>query len=153
MKSLCVGSVPADDDGTSTHLVGTVQDITDRRRLEDEIRYQAFHDALTGLANRALLLERLNHALIRRERTPMALLFLDLDEFKGVNDALGHAAGDDLLVGFARRLESLIRPSDTPARFGGDEFAILLEDTDEPSAIAVAERILASLRTSFRVAG
>jgi diguanylate cyclase (GGDEF)-like protein len=132
--------------------VGTVQDITDRRRLEDEIRYQAFHDALTGLANRALLLERLNHALMRRERTPMALLFLDLDEFKGVNDALGHAAGDDLLVGFARRLESLIRPSDTPARFGGDEFAILLEDTDEPSAIAVAERILTSLRTSFRVA-
>jgi diguanylate cyclase (GGDEF)-like protein/PAS domain S-box-containing protein len=146
-----MGSVPADDDGTSTRLVGTVQDITDRRRLEDEIRYQAFHDALTGLANRALLLERLNHALMRRERTPMALLFLDLDEFKGVNDALGHAAGDDLLVGFARRLESLIRPSDTPARFGGDEFAILLEDTDEPSAIAVAERILTSLRTSFRV--
>jgi diguanylate cyclase (GGDEF)-like protein len=95
--------------------------------------------------------ERAARLELLRERTPMALLFMDLDEFKGVNDALGHAAGDDLLVGFARRLESLIRPSDTPARFGGDEFAILLEDTDEASAIAVAERILTSLRTSFRV--
>ena len=149
-----IGATPADAAADSTRLVGTVQDITDHRRLEDEIQHRAFHDALTGLPNRALLVERLDHALRRREpRPPMALLFLDLDQFKGVNESLGHDAGDQLLERFSRRLESVIRPSDTAARLGDDEFAVLLELADQAAAFGIAERILAGLRAPFDLDG
>jgi diguanylate cyclase (GGDEF)-like protein len=123
--------------------------------LIDELRRQAFHDALTGLANRNLLLDRLEHAVARRpgpHHGPNAVLFLDLDDFKAVNDNIGHAGGDLLLVAVAERLLAGLRPSDTAARVGGDEFAILLEDLrvgDE--ANQVARRIIEDLATPFRI--
>ncbi|MEA2424703.1 MAG: hypothetical protein QOH13_1113, partial [Thermoleophilaceae bacterium] len=129
--------------------------LTDARNFEDAV-HQAFHDSLTGLPNRALFLDRLEHALARSRRSgsPIAVLFMDLDAFKNVNDSLGHAAGDELLVLVAGRLRRWLRPSDTAARFGGDEFAVLLEDLDGPSAAPrVADRILESLREPFAIQG
>jgi diguanylate cyclase (GGDEF)-like protein len=110
------------------------RDITERKRVQEQLEYDAFHDAMTGLPNRALFLDRLGRAIERAHRRPQdasAVLFLDLDRFKMVNDSLGHAAGDRLLVSFARRLETLLRSSDTAARLGGDEFVILITDKDE----------------------
>ena len=116
-----------DDDGTFSGLSGTMTDITARRELEERLVQQAFHDDLTGLANRALFKDRVEHALKRRSfgRRPVALLFLDLDRFKTVNDSLGHTVGDDLLVAIAERLQAVSRPADTIARLGGDEFGLL----------------------------
>jgi diguanylate cyclase (GGDEF)-like protein len=129
--------------------------LTDARNFEDAM-HQAFHDSLTGLPNRALFLDRLElaHARARRSGAPIAVLFMDLDSFKNVNDSLGHAAGDELLVLVAGRLRRWLRPSDTAARFGGDEFAILLEDLETTSAAqVVADRVLASLREPFAIQG
>jgi diguanylate cyclase (GGDEF)-like protein/PAS domain S-box-containing protein len=137
-------------------IVVNYRDVTERRSLETQLRHQAFHDALTGLPNRALLLDRLEHALTRsrRESAQLAVLFLDLDDFKAVNDRLGHQAGDELLVVVAERLRRCLRDADTAARMGGDEFAIVLEDAaDVASAVQVAERILAALREPFTVQG
>jgi diguanylate cyclase (GGDEF)-like protein len=121
------------------------------RALQEELREQAFTDALTGLANRVLLTERTEHAL-RRGTEPTAVLFIDLDDFKTVNDSLGHAAGDELLRAVAGRLRGCIRPRDTAARIGGDEFAILLEDSGGlGEAMTVAERVLASMSSPFHV--
>jgi diguanylate cyclase (GGDEF)-like protein len=116
---------------------------------EQQLRFQAFHDGLTGLANRALFRDRLEHAvdLHARDLRPVSLLFLDLDDFKVVNDTLGHAAGDQLLIRVAERLRGLTRAGDTVARLGGDEFAILLEDGADP--FASAGRIVDALRTPF----
>jgi diguanylate cyclase (GGDEF)-like protein/PAS domain S-box-containing protein len=130
-----------------------IHDITERRRLEDELRHQAFHDSLTGLANRALFTDRLGHALERRTEGFVGVLFFDVDDFKLVNDGLGHAAGDALLIEVARRLGELLRGGDTAARLGGDEFAVLLEQTTELEATNVADRIVASFQDSFEVAG
>ena len=141
-------------DPTVEGIVLTVRDVTERKSLEEELKHQAFHDALSGLANRALFLDRLEHALTRtaRSQSQLAVLFLDLDDFKLVNDSLGHSAGDDLLVAVAGRLVTSLRAGDTAARFGGDEFAVLLEEiTDLDEACQVAERIIAELRVPLAV--
>ena len=122
----------------------------------DELSRQAFHDSLTELPNRALFADRLEHALARMNRREgsIAVLFLDLDEFKEINDRLGHQAGDQLLTAVAQRLRGCLRPEDTVARLGGDEFTILLEDiSDTRYAIRVAERITESLATPFTLDG
>ena len=134
------------------------QDITERQRMEEELRHQALHDALTGLPNRALLQDRLNQALRTASRLPsrgtpgpLALLLLDLDRFKEVNDTLGHHRGDLLLRHVAERLCATLRDSDTVARLGGDEFAVLLPATDHTGAHAAAEKIAAALALPFDV--
>jgi diguanylate cyclase (GGDEF)-like protein/PAS domain S-box-containing protein len=147
--------VTVTDDDISGYVF-TTRDITERQALEDQLKHQAFHDSLTGLANRALFIDRMHHALARRRLAdaPLAVLFLDLDDFKTINDSLGHVAGDRLLTEVAARLRQCLRPSDTPARLGGDEFAILLEDLgDETEATNVAERVLAALQPPFTVDG
>ncbi len=134
----------------------TGRDVTERKRLEQELRHQAFHDALTGLANRALFEDRLNLSLaaLPRRADGIAVLFIDVDDFKTVNDSLGHGPGDTLLRAIGERLRSSLRDSDTAARLGGDEFAILLEGIADPqAAVATAERVLASLRAPFDVDG
>jgi len=121
-----------------------------------QLEHRAFHDGLTGLPNRALFRERVGHALSRRSQagTPLALLFIDLDDFKTVNDQLGHAAGDDLLMAVARRLVTCVRDEDTVARLGGDEFAVLLEQASSHEvAVRVAGRILESMLPPFPLQG
>ena len=137
-------------------VVVTARDVTERRALEDQLAYQAFHDSLTGLANRALFSERITHALERgvRRTNLVAVLFIDLDDFKTVNDSLGHAAGDELLVTVAERIRSSIRPEDTCARLGGDEFAVMIEGITHPDgAVTVARRIIGSLAEPLAIAG
>ena len=114
-------------------IVLNARDVSERKAFEAQLTHQAFHDAVTGLANRALFAERVRHAIIRsrREDRGCAVLFLDLDDFKEINDSLGHAAGDEVLIEVARRLDASIRGADTAARFGGDEFAVLLEDIEQ----------------------
>jgi diguanylate cyclase (GGDEF)-like protein/PAS domain S-box-containing protein len=140
------------DDPHVHSLVFTSRDIGERIRLQNELEHQAFHDALTGLANRVLFKERVEHALTRAARTGVnvAVLFMDLDDFKLVNDSLGHVLGDNLLVQVAERLEGILRASDTAARLGGDEFAILLDGpADLGEACRVAERGLALFDENF----
>ncbi len=133
-----------------------VQDVTERNMLVRELRRQAFHDSLTGLANRALFADRVAHALSRRAlaATTVAVVMLDLDDFKTINDSLGHSAGDHLLLAVARRLRECVRSSDTAARLGGDEFAILIEDVTDPEVVeARIELLMTSLSAPFEVAG
>jgi len=133
-------------------VVVTTRDVTAQKQLEAQLQHNAFHDALTGLANRALFADRLQHALARTDRhaTPVAVLFVDLDDFKAVNDDAGHSAGDELLVAVADRLRQVLRPSDTIARLGGDEFAVLIEDGADPAhTAATADRLLAALSEPF----
>ncbi len=130
-------------------------DVTVRRQLEQQLTHQAYHDALTGLPNRALLHQRLDHALAHRLRgRGVAVLYLDLDGFKAVNDTLGHHVGDELLQAVSQRLLSCVRPSDTVARLGGDEFAVLVPHlTGEPEALALAGRITTLLSQPYRLQG
>lgn len=133
-----------------------VSDVTAQRRAAEELRYQALHDPLTGLPNRALLTDRLEVAAARLQREPdggLAVIFLDLDHLKLVNDRAGHAAGDALLVEVSRRLQSVLRQSDTVARLGGDEFAVICEETTAEGAIAVARRIQGTFVEPFHVTG
>ena len=147
-----------DDEGSVREVTLVLEDVTQRKALEERLSHQAFHDSLTGLPNRALLLDRLEHALRRVERRDdgarIALLFTDLDNFKHVNDSLGHKAGDNLLVEVAARIASCLRPEDTVARLGGDEFVVVLEGvTDAAEATVVAERIARSLAAPFALGG
>jgi diguanylate cyclase (GGDEF)-like protein len=131
-------------------LAGEAAMALENARLYDEIRHQALHDGLTGLANRVLFRDRVAHVLERsrgRSKDRFAILFIDLDDFKVLNDTLGHARGDDVLVAAAERVAESLRPSDTAARLGGDEFAVLLEDVgDEETALSIAIRLADSLR-------
>jgi diguanylate cyclase (GGDEF)-like protein/PAS domain S-box-containing protein len=137
-------------------IVATFRDVTEQRNLERQLSHRAFHDELTGLANRALFLDRMDHALriARSESDPVVVLFVDLDDFKSVNDALGHAVGDQLLRSVADRIRRVAGTGDTAARLGGDEFALLLEDRGGiDRAIDVAESLLDSLREPVNIVG
>ena len=130
-------------------IVLNVRDISERKAFEAELEHQAFHDVLTGLPNRALFRDRVGHALAgqRRQHLPVAVLFMDVDDFKNVNDSLGHAAGDIVLQEVARRLEDCMRPVDTAARLGGDEFAVLLHEAEnEMQAVEIAQRVMDSIQ-------
>jgi diguanylate cyclase (GGDEF)-like protein/PAS domain S-box-containing protein len=137
-------------------LVATFRDVTEQRNLERQLSHRAFHDELTGLANRALFLDRMDHALrvARPQDDPVVVLFVDLDDFKSVNDALGHGVGDQMLRSIADRIRHVAGAGDTPARLGGDEFALLLEDKGGVDrALDVAEGLLEALRQPVALAG
>ncbi|MFE2410788.1 putative bifunctional diguanylate cyclase/phosphodiesterase [Kitasatospora sp. NPDC057904] len=141
-------------DPTVGGLVLTLRDVTDQRRMERELTHRAFHDSLTGLANRVLFLDRVGHALSRGERSGAVtgVLFIDLDDFKVVNDTQGHAVGDELLVAVSLRVSTALRSSDTAARLGGDEFAVLVEDVLRPDDVdAIAEGVLSVFAEPFKL--
>ena len=141
------------------HVRGIVlnsRDVSERKAFEEQLAHQAFHDPVTNLANRALFSDRVEHALMRSQRgfPDIAVVFIDLDDFKTVNDSLGHAAGDQVLQEVARRLRIAVRPTDTVARFGGDEFAVLLESVNDSSQAAdAAARILHALEIPYEIDG
>ena len=147
--------VARDPDGHPTMVQGILVDITDRKDLEDQLRHQALHDPLTGLPNRVLFVDRLAHALVRRgpKDTGLAVLFVDLDDFKEINDTLGHAVGDELLRLVGARLSAVLRPADTAGRLGGDEFAFLLEEVRTEDLEHIADRILRALAEPFDLNG
>ncbi len=150
---LCRGLTVRGNEGTANRMAGSQTDVTDRKYAEEKLLHDAFYDLLTGLPNRALFKDHLSLAVERGKRKVdymYAVLFLDLDRFKDVNDSLGHSVGDDLLVSVAKKLEQRMRTTDTIARFGGDEFVILLEDLqDVDNASQVAEWILSELSEPF----
>jgi len=146
-----------DEDGALQHYEGLIQDVSARKSAEQQLRHQAFHDALTGLPNRMLFMDRLEWALSRSKRKHgyrFAVFFLDLDRFKIINDSLGHLAGDKLLVEVAQRLKRALRPMDTVARFGGDEFAVLVDDISGTlDATHILSRLHEELAHPFDVQG
>jgi diguanylate cyclase (GGDEF)-like protein/PAS domain S-box-containing protein len=145
------------DDGRPERMAGSMSDVTDRRMAQLHLQHDALHDSLTGLPNRTLFMDRVQQTLQRLTRDPRAacaVLFMDVDRFKLVNDSLSHAVGDKLLVALAARLATAVRPGDTVARLGGDEFAVLLQEIGDPAeATLVAGRILDALRPSFQIDG
>jgi diguanylate cyclase (GGDEF)-like protein/PAS domain S-box-containing protein len=143
-----------DGAGTVVRMAGSQSDISERKRFEEQLVHDALHDSLTGLPNRGLFMDRLERAIAyarRRPRHRFAVIFLDLDRFKVVNDRVGHVGADGVLTELARRLEGCVRAGDSVARLGGDEFALLVQDVDDPSV--VAQRILQELQRPFEVAG
>ena len=154
--ALSVNATPLPEErGSFGGVVASFSDITERRQMEDRLNHQAFHDPLTGLANRTLINSRLSGAL--QQKIPdeqIAVLFIDLDNFKWVNDSLGHDQGDVLLCEVAARLQKTLRAQDTPARFGGDEFVVLLRGLDDPNyAFSIADRIVTLLSEAFLLSG
>jgi diguanylate cyclase (GGDEF)-like protein/PAS domain S-box-containing protein len=151
------GLAVRDAGGAAVRMAGSQSDITQRKTAEDRLQHDAFHDSLTGLPNRALLLDRLGRAVARSKRRTecrFAVFFLDIDGFKFVNDSLGHQTGDQLLIAISRKLEACIREGDTVARIGGDEFIILTDDLESSQdMLALAERILQELQTPFLLNG
>jgi diguanylate cyclase (GGDEF)-like protein/PAS domain S-box-containing protein len=155
---LARGIAVRDHNHRATRVVGSITDVTERREAERRLQHDALHDALTGLPNRVLFVDRLDQAIRRARRHHpdrcAAVLFLDLDRFKVINDSLGHATGDQLLQAVARRLEAALRPNDTVARLSGDEFTLLLDDVCDPhEATVIAERVLHSLQAPFLLDG
>jgi diguanylate cyclase (GGDEF)-like protein/PAS domain S-box-containing protein len=154
---LSQGLAVRDRDGQPTRMTGSQSDITQRKLNEDQLRYASLHDSLTDLPNRTLFLKRLDQAIAQAKEDPdycFAVLFLDLDRFKVINDSLGHLVGDQLLITIARRLIACVRASDTVARLGGDEFTILLENIRHPDdSNSVADRILMEIALPIRVDG
>ena len=154
---LCRGLAVRDENGRARRIAGSQSDVTHRKLAEAQLAHRAFYDPLTNLPNRALFLDRLRHALRRAQRRRdylFAVLFLDVDRFKVINDSLGHMSGDRLLVTIARRLELALRPGDSVARLGGDEFTVLLDDIrDAADAEGVADRIHRELMAPFQIAG
>lgn len=151
------GQAALDASGKAYRISGLQTDATSRKLAEEHLREGALHDALTGLPNRTLFMDRLRVAMMRAQRSEeyrFALMFMDLDRFKVINDGRGHLAGDQLLIEVSRRLRSCLRSSDTVARLGGDEFAVLMDEVySEPEALAFAERILAQLAAPFTLDG
>lgn len=147
------GLAVRDEGGIASRLAGSMTDITARKKAEEQLLHDALHDGLTSLANRVLFADRLNQVILRVKRAPehrFGVLFIDVDRFKVVNDSLGHLTGDELLVAIGRRLSGAVREGDTVARFGGDEFAILLEDIHVDDDVArVVERVQRSLNAPF----
>src|SRR5215204_2146498 len=149
-------SMVHDEEGEPLYFVSQIQDISERKVLEERLQHRAFHDSLTDLPNRQLFMDRLGQALRRtgRRHKRIAVLFMDLDGFKVVNDSLGHQVGDLLLTVVAQRLRRCLRPEDTLARFGGDEFVVLIEAVDNSEqAVEVAERITEEFRKPFNIEG
>ncbi len=147
--------VPLSGPDGSTGWIATIEDITERRRVESELAYQATHDALTGLPNRMLLEDRLRQATgrLRRDSTSISLFFIDLDGFKEINDTYGHQAGDEVLIEVARRLREIMRDVDTVARLGGDEFVALCESLPEAEVASVLGRITDALDVPMMIGG
>ncbi len=154
---LCRGLAVRDPLGRAMRVAGSQSDVTHRKLAEEQLAHRAFYDPLTNLPNRALFIDRLRHAMRRAQRRKdyqFAVLFLDVDRFKTINDSLGHMAGDRLLVMVARRLELSLRPGDSVARLGGDEFTVLLEDVrDDTDSTRVADRIQRELAAPFNING
>jgi diguanylate cyclase (GGDEF)-like protein/PAS domain S-box-containing protein len=151
------GLAVRDERGEAYRMAGSLTDLTRRKEAEERLLHDALHDSLTGLPNRTLFADRLHQAVARgrrRDEYSFAVLYVDLDQFKVVNDSLGHLAGDEVLVALARRLEACLRPGDTVARLGGDEFAVLVEDVDDVSqALRIADRVHDELRPPLKIRG
>ncbi|MEX6504435.1 EAL domain-containing protein [Pseudomonas zhanjiangensis] len=152
-NSLYISPVP-DRKGTITHFIGVQSDISEQKRFESQLAYNASHDVLTGLPNRSLLTDRLNqgYQISQRYNRSLAVMFIDLDGFKPINDSLGHEVGDKILIQVAQRLSQQVRPGDTVARLGGDEFIVILPDlAHEEDVVLVADRIIDSIATPYGV--
>jgi len=147
-------AVVRDEAGAPIHFIAQLEDVSDRKEVEQRLLKQALHDPLTGLHNRLMFMDRLTHALARSERlpAPVAVLFVDLDHFKSVNDQYGHTTGDAVLRAVAETLLRTVRPSDTVARMGGDEFAVVCEDMrSEKDAVVVAQRLCSELQHPLKL--